>query len=64
MKSTVKGMLLNFMTMVEKYGFVPNGGRIYYTRRSQPPFLSLMVNEYYQATGMSLPFYFKGSKEF
>jgi len=50
MKSTVKGMLENFMAMVEKYGFVPNGGRIYYTRRSQPPFLSLMVNEYYKAT--------------
>lgn len=33
-----------------RYGFVPNGGRIYYERRSQPPFLTLMVESYYQAT--------------
>ncbi|KPP68961.1 Trehalase-like [Scleropages formosus] len=32
------------------YGFVPNGGRVYYERRSQPPFLTLMVESYYQAT--------------
>lgn len=51
MKSTVKGMLENFLSLVEEYGFVPNGGRIYYTRRSQPPFLALMVDEYYKATG-------------
>lgn len=33
-----------------RYGFIPNGGRIYYERRSQPPFLTLMVESYYQAT--------------
>ncbi|KAA8594101.1 hypothetical protein FQN60_004935, partial [Etheostoma spectabile] len=32
------------------YGFIPNGGRIYYERRSQPPFLTAMVESYYQAT--------------
>lgn len=30
---------------------VPNGGRVYFTRRSQPPFLIPMVYEYYKATG-------------
>lgn len=33
-----------------RFGFVPNGGRVYYERRSQPPFLPLMVGSYYQAT--------------
>lgn len=51
MTSTVKGTLENFFSLVETYGFVPNGARIYYERRSQPPFLTLMVREYYRATG-------------
>lgn len=29
---------------------VPNGGRIYYTRRSQPPLLTQMVHHYYNVT--------------
>ena len=33
-----------------RYGFVPNGGRVYYTMRSQPPLLPWMVYEYYQVT--------------
>ncbi|XP_055030831.2 trehalase [Misgurnus anguillicaudatus] len=51
MTETARGMILNFMTLVERYGFVPNGGRIYYERRSQPPFLSLMVERFYEVTG-------------
>lgn len=30
MRDTVKGMIRNYAQMVETYGFVPNGGRIYY----------------------------------
>lgn len=33
------------------HGFVPNGGRVYYLIRSQPPLLSPMLYEYYLATG-------------
>lgn len=33
-----------------RYGFIPNGGRVYYERRSQPPFLTLMVESYFKAT--------------
>lgn len=33
-----------------RFGFVPNGGRVYYLRRSQPPFLLPMAYEYYEAT--------------
>lgn len=39
-----------FLSLSYRYGFVPNGGRIYYERRSQPPFLTLMVESYYRAT--------------
>lgn len=43
MKDTVKGMIENLLSMAERYGFVPNGGRIYYLSRSQPPLLIPMV---------------------
>ncbi|XP_033487217.1 trehalase [Epinephelus lanceolatus] len=50
MTATARGMIQNFLYLVNRYGFIPNGGRIYYERRSQPPFLTLMVESYYQAT--------------
>lgn len=50
MQETVKGMLSNFVSVVDRIGFIPNGGRIYYTQRSQPPMLIPMVNEYMKAT--------------
>ncbi|XP_063916174.1 trehalase-like isoform X2 [Zophobas morio] len=36
--------------IVESYGFIPNGGRIYYLDRSQPPLLTFMVAAYLDAT--------------
>lgn len=36
----------NFLDFVEQYGFVPNGARIYYLNRSQPPLLAQMVKVY------------------
>ena len=51
MKNTVKGMIDNFVQLVKTYGFVPNGGRIYYTNRSQPPFLIPIVELYLNNTG-------------
>jgi alpha,alpha-trehalase len=50
MAETTKSMIKNFVHIVEKYGFIPNGGRVYYLRRSQPPLLTGMVYEYYEAT--------------
>ena len=50
MTTTVKGIVENFLLMVSTYGMVPNGGRIYYTKRSQPPFLTLMMKEYVDKT--------------
>ena len=51
MFETVKGMLLNFVHMIRLYGLIPNGGRTYYTNRSQPPLFIQMVKEYVDATG-------------
>ncbi|XP_055386870.1 trehalase isoform X2 [Condylostylus longicornis] len=51
MFDTTKGMLKNFLSIVQRYGFVPNGGRIYYSKRSQPPLLAAMVKSYVDYTG-------------
>lgn len=50
MYTTVRGMLNNFVSIVDKIGFIPNGGRIYYTMRSHPPLLIPMVDEYLKTT--------------
>jgi alpha,alpha-trehalase len=36
-------MINNFASLIDRYGFIPNGNRSYYLSRSQPPFFSLMV---------------------
>lgn len=46
-----KDMIDNFLEFVDTYGFIPNGARIYYLNRSQPPFLVEMIKAYYNATG-------------
>lgn len=48
MYETTRGMLENFGSIVERFGFIPNGGRVYYLKRSQPPLLTAMVYEYYE----------------
>lgn len=50
MTDTVEGMLENFAFMIKRFGLIPNGGRIYYSRRSQPPFFIPMMSDYYNAT--------------
>jgi alpha,alpha-trehalase len=39
----VDAMLLNFESLITRYGFIPNGTRSYYLGRSQPPFFSQMI---------------------
>lgn len=51
MQTTVKGMLRNFFSVIDRYGFIPNGGRIYYLIRSQAPLLANMVKTYVDMTG-------------
>lgn len=38
----------DMLYMVNKFGFMPNGNRTYYLTQSQPPFLSMMVNDVFE----------------
>lgn len=40
---TIENMIENFAFLIKKFGFVPNGNRVYYLTRSQPPFFASMV---------------------
>ena len=44
MHTTACGVVENLLDTVETFGFVPNGLRVYYLTRSQPPLLSDMVH--------------------
>lgn len=50
MYSTVRNMIENMAYLVDQYGFIPNGNRIYYLNRSQPPLLTWCVEAYYAVT--------------
>lgn len=50
MVQTARGMIDNLLYLVREYNFVPNGGRVYYWGRSQPPLLVAMVKAYVQVT--------------
>jgi alpha,alpha-trehalase len=39
-----ENMVHNFAYLIDTYGMIPNGNRVYYLTRSQPPFFSLMVD--------------------
>lgn len=51
MEEQAKNNVDNMIYMINTYGHMPNGNRVGYLNRSQPPFLSLMVREVYEATG-------------
>lgn len=40
----------NMFYLIDRYGFMPNGNRTFYLNNSQPPFLSLMVDDIYNET--------------
>lgn len=50
MHDTVRGILENFLYIVDTYGHIPNGGRIYYLARSQPPLMIPMIKLYWEYT--------------
>ncbi|XP_051859401.1 trehalase isoform X1 [Drosophila albomicans] len=50
MYTTARGMIENFLSIVQRIGFIPNGGRVYYWGRSQPPLLTAMVKSYVDFT--------------
>ena len=43
MYDPVLGVLRNFKQLISEFGFIPNGTRKYYSKRSQPPFFGPMV---------------------
>ena len=50
MLQTARDVVSNLLDDVGTFGFVPNGGRVYYTTRSQPPLLYEMVASVYLST--------------
>ena len=40
----VESMIADFVSLVERFGHIPNGTRTYYLSRSQPPFFALMLD--------------------
>ncbi|SOV03791.1 related to trehalase precursor [Ustilago sp. UG-2017a] len=49
LQSVVKAILENFGDLIDRLGFIPNGNRVYYQNRSQPPFFTLMIDKYIEA---------------
>lgn len=50
MPETAKGIIENIISIVERYGYMLNGSRKYYTGRTQPPLLIQMAATYYTTT--------------
>lgn len=50
MKTTTKGMIENFVELLNMVGLIPNGGRWYYQMRSQPPLFTAMMALYLRYT--------------
>lgn len=48
MWQTARGTLENMVGVIEAVGFVPNGSRIYYLNRSQPPMFTRMLSRYFE----------------
>ncbi|MCB1074336.1 MAG: alpha,alpha-trehalase TreF [Simkania sp.] len=40
---SIKDMVENFAYLIDKFGFIPNGNRIYFTSRTQPPYFSFLL---------------------
>ncbi len=45
------------MHLIDEYGFIPNGSRVYYLNRSQPPYFSSMVLKGFLACDLKNIFY-------
>jgi alpha,alpha-trehalase len=50
MFDTVWKMLENFIHFIHNFGFIPNGSRVYYLNRSQPPLFTQMIQKFYDAS--------------
>lgn len=50
MYDTARGMIENIIELIRKYDHMPNGNRIFYITRSQPPMLMRIAADYYDLT--------------
>ena len=41
----------DILYLIDRFGYMPNGNRTGFLRRSQPPYAALMVNDVYRASG-------------
>jgi alpha,alpha-trehalase len=62
----VEYMIKNFASLIDKYGHVPNGNRVYYLGRSQPPFFCSMIEipAHYKGIEAILPYLETLEKEY
>ena len=60
---TVRSMLDNFASLVNRVGHVPNGNRTYYLSRSQPPYFAAMVGLYARAADTARALRYLGALE-
>jgi len=51
MNNSAKHMIQNYLYLVQTIGFIPNGGRVFFLNRSQPPMLTQMMDAYIKHTG-------------
>lgn len=47
----IPGLADDLLSLMQRFGVIPNGGRTYFTSRSQPPFLTSLIMQSYQLTG-------------
>lgn len=45
-----KNNVLDILYLIEKFGYMPNGNRTFFLKRSQPPYAVLMADDVYRAT--------------
>jgi alpha,alpha-trehalase len=53
----LKDMVENFAYLIDTYGYIPNGNRVYYLSRSQPPFFSHLLQLLEEAGIDSSPYF-------
>ena len=46
MCGTARNVIDNMLALINKFGFIPNGSRVYYLNRSQPPLFASMMERY------------------
>ena len=45
-----KNNVMDIAALIERFGYMPNGSRTYFLKRSQPPYFALMVDDIFRAT--------------